>query len=88
MPPAEQWSLAWPSNNDRQSSKMITWLLIIELNAYYTQTPNPRSHQGPPMRSVLLSITMLSFGYFGDHRLMATPETTAPQVAFRLQSSQ
>ena len=34
MPPAERWSLAWPSNDDRQSSQMITWLSIIELNAW------------------------------------------------------
>ena len=34
MPPAERWSLPWPSNDDRQSSQMITWLSIIELNAW------------------------------------------------------
>ena len=33
MPPAEWWSLAWPSNVDRQSSQMIAWLSMIELNA-------------------------------------------------------
>ena len=33
MPPAGWWSLAWPSNDDRQSSQMIAWLSMIELNA-------------------------------------------------------